>query len=163
MSTRIYENTRFHASQVPPRQSAPHDRTNDAIYGLSFRSVAVEGGGGRDAASLAEGGGISRGRARPVLLTHARGIANLVPRGGAAAAISWLKLPTTRGIQDFKSARPGRTDMAKGKHPRLATSLFQQRKRHRSDARSWRNGRTRPLEVSSGGLPALGWNSTPSL
>src|SRR6056300_612972 len=45
--------------------------------------------------------------------------------------------------------------MAKGKHPRLATQHFQRKKGLRRDARSWRNGRTRPLEVSSGGLPAL--------
>ena len=45
---------------------------------------------------------------------------------------------------------------AGGKQPRLATSHVQQMERPRRDARSWRKGRTRPLEASSGGLPTLG-------
>ena len=44
-------------------------------------------------------GGVFSGT-RPVLLTHDTRCANLIG-GGGAAAISWLKLPTTRGIQDF--------------------------------------------------------------
>jgi hypothetical protein len=44
---------------------------------------------------------------------------------------------------------------AGGKQPRLATSHVQQMERPRRDARSWRKGRTRPLEASSGGLPTL--------